>query len=171
MSNTHRWPYDEPHPGAYLQERFLDPIGLDPERLASDLRVDAGKIGLLLAGEGSIDCELALRLGRYFGVAPTFWLGLQAAYDLRHSPPLEEGFPTVDAPGFIVGEVGAVFWEEEEGEELTGEAVIFRIEPEELELLKQAGDLLRSDQEPKGPPTVRSVTYPNGLKALEIDRG
>jgi antitoxin HigA-1 len=71
-----------PHPGETLLEDFMKPLGLTANRVATDLRVPATRIGEILHGRRSISAETALRLGRYFGTSPQFWMNLQALYDL-----------------------------------------------------------------------------------------
>ena len=69
------------HPGAYLKE-LLDELGTSQYRVAKDLRVPAMRINHVVNGRRSITAELALRLGRYFGQNPRYWLNLQARYDM-----------------------------------------------------------------------------------------
>ncbi|MDI6795051.1 MAG: HigA family addiction module antitoxin [bacterium] len=70
------------HPGEVLLEEFLKPMGLDQTRLASDIGLPPWHIHEIMTGERSITADIALRLGRYFGMSPQFWLGLQMDYDL-----------------------------------------------------------------------------------------
>ena len=70
------------HPGEILSEEFLKPMKLSQNRLAINIGVDARRINEIVLGGRSITADTALRLARYFGVSPQFWLGLQAEYDL-----------------------------------------------------------------------------------------
>jgi len=70
------------HPGEVLLEEFLKPMNLSQNRLAIDIGVDARRINEIVLGARSVTADTALRLARYFGVSPQFWLGLQAEYDL-----------------------------------------------------------------------------------------
>lgn len=70
------------HPGEVLLEEFLKPMNLSQNRLAIDIGVDARRINEIVLGTRSVTADTALRLARYFGVSPQFWLGLQAEYDL-----------------------------------------------------------------------------------------
>ncbi|MGB9673816.1 MAG: HigA family addiction module antitoxin [Anaerolineales bacterium] len=70
------------HPGEVLLEEFLKPMKLSQNRLAIDIGVDARRINEIVLGKRSITADTALRLSRYFGTSPQFWLGLQAEYDL-----------------------------------------------------------------------------------------
>ena len=71
------------HPGEILQEEFLEPMGITPEQLAQDIGITLIRIEELLHGKGKITANIALRLGRYFDIAPQFWLNLQDHYDLE----------------------------------------------------------------------------------------
>jgi len=70
------------HPGEVLLEEFIKPFGLSQNRLAIEIGVDARRINEIVLGTRAVSADTALRLGRYFGVSPQFWLGLQAEYDL-----------------------------------------------------------------------------------------
>src|SRR5467141_3642796 len=72
------------HPGEVLREEFMKPLGLSANALALALRVPATRIGDILRTEKAraITADTAIRLARYFGTSPEFWLNLQSAYDL-----------------------------------------------------------------------------------------
>ncbi len=70
------------HPGEILLEEFLKPMGLSQNRLALNIGVPPRRINEIVLGKRRITAETALRLGRYFGMSPQFWLGLQTDYDL-----------------------------------------------------------------------------------------
>ena len=70
------------HPGEILTEEFLKPMGITPNRLALDIHVPALRIYAIAKGTRSITADTALRLGKYFGTGPEFWLNLQSNYDL-----------------------------------------------------------------------------------------
>ena len=70
------------HPGEILLEEFLRPLELTQYRLAKGLKVPARRINEIVHGNRAISADTALRLGRFFGNSPRFWLNLQAAYDL-----------------------------------------------------------------------------------------
>jgi len=71
------------HPGVTLREDFLQPLGLTANRLAIELRVPAARIGEIVHGRRGITADTALRLARYFGTSPQFWINLQSNYDLE----------------------------------------------------------------------------------------
>ena len=68
------------HPGEVLLEEFIKPMNLSQNRLA--IGVDARRINEIVLGKRSITADTALRLARFFGNSPQFWLGLQRQYDL-----------------------------------------------------------------------------------------
>ena len=70
------------HPGEILLEEFLNPMGISQNRLALDIGVPARRINEIVLGKRRITADTALRLGKYFGMTPQFWLGLQMDYDL-----------------------------------------------------------------------------------------
>jgi len=71
----------EVHPGSILKEE-LEARQMSGNALALALRINSGRVSEVLTGKRGISADTALRLGRYFGNDPQFWLGLQAAYDL-----------------------------------------------------------------------------------------
>lgn len=71
----------EVHPGLILKEE-LEARAMSGNALALALRINSGRVSEVLSGKRGISADTALRLGRYFGNDPQFWLGLQAAYDL-----------------------------------------------------------------------------------------
>ena len=71
-----------PTPGEILLEEFLRPLGLSQTGLAGALRVPPRRINEIVLGKRAITADTDLRLTRYFGLTPGFFLGLQADYDL-----------------------------------------------------------------------------------------
>jgi len=71
------------HPGEILREEFLGPLGMSANALANALAVPANRISSILNETRGVTADTALRLARYFGTTPEFWLGLQQAFDLR----------------------------------------------------------------------------------------
>jgi addiction module HigA family antidote len=70
------------HPGEMLQEEFLKPLAMSINALALALRVPANRIGAIVNGKRGVTADTALRLARFFGTSPEFWMNLQALYDL-----------------------------------------------------------------------------------------
>jgi addiction module HigA family antidote len=71
------------HPGEILREDLMRPMGISINRLARDLRVPVTRISEIVNCRRGISADTALRLSRYFGSTPEFWMNLQAAYDLE----------------------------------------------------------------------------------------
>jgi antitoxin HigA-1 len=78
------------HPGEILHEEFLEPLDMSQNRLALALHVPARRINEIVLGKRAISADTALRLGRYFGMSPQFWLGLQMDYELDRAEDANE---------------------------------------------------------------------------------
>lgn len=72
-----------PHPGETIKEEYLDPLGMSVSKLAKELGIAATRLNDTVRGRRAITADTALRLARYFGTSPEFWLGLQMMFDLR----------------------------------------------------------------------------------------
>jgi antitoxin HigA-1 len=70
------------HPGEVLEEEFLKPMGISRHKLAMDTHMPATRVGEIVRGRRAVSPDTALRLARYFGNSPEFWLNLQQQYDL-----------------------------------------------------------------------------------------
>ncbi len=70
------------HPGEFLREDYLLPLGLSANALAIALRVPVTRISEIVRERRGITADTALRLARYFGTTPDFWMKMQMAYDL-----------------------------------------------------------------------------------------
>ncbi len=70
------------HPGEVLFEEFLKPLNISQNQLGRCLGVSPRRINEIIHGKRSVTANTALRLARYFGNSPQFWLGLQMDYDL-----------------------------------------------------------------------------------------
>ncbi len=71
------------HPGVILEEEFLEPLGLSAYALAKAISVPRNRVTGIILGERAVTADTALRLARFFGTSPEFWLGLQMSYDLE----------------------------------------------------------------------------------------
>ena len=71
------------HPGEILREEFLTPLGMTPYALAAACHVPRTRIERLVREETPVTPDTALRLARYFGTTPEFWLGIQSRFDLE----------------------------------------------------------------------------------------
>jgi addiction module HigA family antidote len=71
------------HPGHVLLKDFIEPMGISRYRVAKNIDVPQRRIDLICRGEAGVSAEMALRLGRLFGMTPEFWINLRAQYDLE----------------------------------------------------------------------------------------
>lgn len=71
------------HPGEILRAEFLAPLGITMYRLAKDTGMPADRVGRLVKGTRAFTGDTALRLSRYFGTTPEFWMNLQTRFDLE----------------------------------------------------------------------------------------
>ncbi|KAB7627751.1 HigA family addiction module antitoxin [Alkalilimnicola sp. S0819] len=69
------------HPGEHLAE-YLEEFGISQYRLAKDISVPPRRINEIVKGTRAVTADTALRLGRYFGTSPEFWMNLQDRYEL-----------------------------------------------------------------------------------------
>jgi addiction module HigA family antidote len=72
-----------PHPGETILEDVIRPLGMSVNQLAKALGITAARLNEIVHGRRGITADTALRLARYLGTTPDFWLGLQLEYDLR----------------------------------------------------------------------------------------
>ena len=71
------------HPGEILRVDFLQPMKISVYTLAQVIKVPRSRVNDIVLGRRSITTDTALRLARYFGTSPEFWVNLQAHYDLE----------------------------------------------------------------------------------------
>ena len=71
------------HPGKTIREDVLKPLGMSVNALSKELRVPATRLNDIVRGRRGISADTALRLARYLGTSPRFWLNLQSEFDLR----------------------------------------------------------------------------------------
>jgi addiction module HigA family antidote len=76
---THRAPT---HPGEMLLEEFLKPMGLTQRELANSIHVPYQRINEIINGRRGVTSSTALRLSKFFGISPDFWMNLQLRWDL-----------------------------------------------------------------------------------------
>ena len=70
------------HPGKILRDEFLTPMRISVYELANAIKVPRSRANDIVLGRRGITTDTAMRLGRYFGMSPEFWINLQARYDL-----------------------------------------------------------------------------------------
>ncbi len=73
------------HPGEMLLEEFLIPMGITQQALADGIHVPYQRVNDLIHGRRSMTPSTALRLAKYFGNSPNFWMNLQLRWDLYFS--------------------------------------------------------------------------------------
>ncbi|MDE0692437.1 MAG: HigA family addiction module antitoxin [Gammaproteobacteria bacterium] len=79
---THREPT---HPGEMLLREFLEPMSLTQRDLATGIRVPYQRVNELVRKRRGVTPSTALRLGKFFGTSPSFWMNLQLRWDLYHA--------------------------------------------------------------------------------------
>jgi len=70
-------------PGDVLLEEFLRPMNITQNQLAKDINVPANRISQVIHGKREITSDTALRLGKYFGIEPEFWINLQVRFNMK----------------------------------------------------------------------------------------
>ena len=70
------------HPGEILRDELLTPMRISVYQLANAIKVPRSRANDIVLGRRAITTDTAMRLGRYFGMSPEFWINLQARYDL-----------------------------------------------------------------------------------------
>jgi antitoxin HigA-1 len=71
------------HPGEILRDEFLAPMKLTPYSVAAKLGVPRTRIERLARGDTPVTADTALRLAKFFGTTPAFWMNIQAQFDLE----------------------------------------------------------------------------------------
>jgi addiction module HigA family antidote len=71
------------HPGEILQEEFLIPLNISAYKLSKSILIPQTRVSEIIKGNRRVTADTALRLSKYFGTSPKFWLGLQDDYDLE----------------------------------------------------------------------------------------
>ena len=84
---THREPT---HPGEMLREEFLVPMNITQRELADAIHVPYQRINELVNQKRGVTPSTALRLGKFFGVSPDFWLNLQIRWELYKAQKIEK---------------------------------------------------------------------------------
>ncbi len=94
---THRVPT---HPGEMLREEFLLPLGITQRQLADGIETSYQRVNEIVNGKRGITPGTALRLARFFGMTPDFWMNLQLRWDLYHAQQAEQ--PVLDRIALVV---------------------------------------------------------------------
>jgi addiction module HigA family antidote len=80
---TTKHPIPLVHPGDIIREDFVKALNLSGYRVARDCQIPTAYLYELLKGKRPVSAQVALKLGRYFGVNPQWFLNMQAFHDLR----------------------------------------------------------------------------------------
>ncbi len=83
MEHGHERSPSANHPGEILREELLSPLGMSVNQLALALRVPGTRISDIVHEKRGIMADTALRLARYFGTPPRFWMNIQASWELE----------------------------------------------------------------------------------------
>lgn len=156
------WKHPEAHPGAFLRERFLKPLGLSASSLAAGCRMPRSRVSDLLSGKRRITADTAHRLGAYFRMEPEQWLELQAEWDLSQVEPDVDIVP-LDPPGFLLGPLGATPLPTRRAPRPTLVGPVDRLAPQDREETALAADSAQATYQPG---THEEVVYPDGTRAL-----
>lgn len=73
------------HPGEILQEEFLVPLNITAYKLSKETGIPQTRVSEIIKGNRRITADTALRLSKYFGNSPKFWLGLQNDFDIEET--------------------------------------------------------------------------------------
>ena len=84
------------HPGEILLEEFIKPLGISQYRLAKDINVSQMKISEIVNKKRRVTVDTALRLSKYFGVSPEFWMGIQNDYDIENAMDNKEVYNNIE---------------------------------------------------------------------------
>ena len=74
--------YNPPHPGEFIREVYLEPLGISYRTVAAKLKVAPSTFNRLIKGQSNISSEMALRLSKTLGRTPESWLIMQNNYTL-----------------------------------------------------------------------------------------
>jgi antitoxin HigA-1 len=152
------------HPGKILKERFLDPLGITPYRLAKDIGVPTRRVSELVKGHRRLSVDTAIRLGLFFDVPPAWWLAMQARFDTESAPLIDKLRESVTKYAGL-------------GSVLVTPHGVHRLEPSHASkpgviLVQVPDDLMRrlkaqvALESPRASRQALTVTYPDGSTAL-----
>jgi len=71
------------HPGEFLREDFLIPLGMTAQMLAKEIKVSERRMVAIVKERRGLDADLCLRLSRFLGMSPEFWMNCQKYYELE----------------------------------------------------------------------------------------
>lgn len=147
------------HPGQVLKERFLDPLGITPYRLAKRTGIHQTRISQIIRGKRGITPDTAVRLGAFFDVPPRWFMDLQVRYELAQAAPSADGIERF--PGR--------YWIRPSGAQWLGPVPPARATTHRVD--RELRDRVRA-QAALSPPRPRrhavAVEYENGMKAIVV---
>ena len=73
------------HPGEILREEFLKPMGISVYHLAKEIHLSRSGVNDIVREKRAVTADTAVRLAKYFGTSPQFWMNMQASYELRNA--------------------------------------------------------------------------------------
>jgi antitoxin HigA-1 len=73
------------HPGEVLREEFMEPLGITAYALAKACQIERPRLERIVRESQGISADTALRLSKYFGTTPEFWMNLQSRYELEEA--------------------------------------------------------------------------------------
>lgn len=77
--------HNPPHPGEFIREVYLEPLGISYRTVAAKLKVAPSTFNRLINGQSNISSEMALRLSKTLGRSPESWLIMQNNFNLWHA--------------------------------------------------------------------------------------
>ncbi|MDE2989244.1 MAG: HigA family addiction module antitoxin [Chloroflexota bacterium] len=77
------------HPGEMLLHEFLQPLRLTQRDLAASIHVPFQRVNEVVRGRRGVTPSTALRLAKFLGTSPDFWMNLQLRWDLYHAHQVE----------------------------------------------------------------------------------
>ena len=145
------------HPGAFLHDAFMVPLGVSASQLARAIGVPRSRLSEVISGRRGITVDTGRRLGLYFGVSPSVFLMRQAEWDLAQLQPVD--IQPADTSGFLVGPRGATPIPESTRPPAPATA---SVSPALLARLRAKAEATPSSQTGR----MVEVTYPSGQRAI-----
>ena len=92
------------HPGEVLREEYMEPLGITAYALAKACQIERPRLERIVRELQGISADTALRLAKYFGTTPEFWMNLQSRYELEEARnEIGEDLEEIEAPKHAVG--------------------------------------------------------------------
>jgi addiction module HigA family antidote len=92
------------HPGEVLREEFMEPLGITAYALAKACQIERPRLERIVRELQGISADTALRLAKYFGTTPEFWMNLQSRYELEEARnEIGEDLEEIESPKRAVG--------------------------------------------------------------------